>query len=91
MEHVLLVYEQIATWFLQQMESNELKGGELLPSETECWRRCAPSSPDRTIFTVLLLEREPRRICASACSSAQPTPSPAICGTPPETAASGRS
>lgn len=39
MEHVLLVYEQITAWFLQQMESNELKGGELLPSEAECMRR----------------------------------------------------
>ena len=39
MENVRLVYEQIADWFLHQMECNELKGGDPLPSEADCMRR----------------------------------------------------
>lgn len=68
-----------------------LEIGELAGLKKPRWRRCVPFSPGKTIFTVRHSARELHRTCASACSSAQPTPSPAICGTPPETAASGRS
>jgi DNA-binding LacI/PurR family transcriptional regulator len=36
MENIMLIFEQIVLHFLKQMKSNELKGGDKMPSETEC-------------------------------------------------------
>ena len=68
-----------------------LEIGELAGLTKPRWRRCAPSSPVRTISTAPHSADGQRRIQGSASSLAPPTPSPAICGIPRATAGSGRS
>ena len=69
------------------LEIGELAG--LKKAEVETLRSFLSRQND--IYPRGPLANGPRPICVSACSSAPPTPSPATCGTPPATAASGRS